>query len=501
MQTVTEILIDFSSSMQEKLSITKSTILNDIIPNLDYSYRIGVKTFSTGLNNTPLIKTILPLSVTNKEQLVISINSLANPNGNTPISVAIKNSISSLKEFRAFDKKIILITDGAENCGGDYKEEVKKAIEDGFNCQIHIIGIGLNEVAIKQAKSIANETKGTFSPIPYTKGATYSQNANRSNLSSFYSAVKPLVRQVSIISPHLQKPGYSQQNNIQSSRQVTPTQTSSPKPTIIQQPNNPTKRNEQNSETDQKNQTLTGNSKENECPIEPSLEKENSKNKFSNGVEDTLNQVLLEPLNPIVNIPSDILASPPEEVGNSLLEKKSEDKEVSQQEGITAGTVRLLLSEIKSIKKKVKKLNKEKSIDFEENPELNERIRKASEEFLNELLIKKYGERVKWLNKDGESYADHDFEILDLDGSIELYIECKGTSQNDLQFYMTKNEWRLFLNHTKNYQIYFIKYSLNKPTPIFIDNLLDWFLKGKIVPYQKEKQVLKEDRVVLTILD
>ncbi len=123
----------------------------------------------------------------------------------------------------------------------------------------------------------------------------------------------------------------------------------------------------------------------------------------------------------------------------------------------------------------------------------------ASEEYLFGILKKKYPDRVKWLNEKGESDSDHDFEIIDLDGTIEYYIECKGTVKNKPTFYMTKHEWRLFLNNTRNYQIYFVKNSFENPIHILIDNLLDWVLKGKLVPYLKERVVVKEERVFLTL--
>jgi hypothetical protein len=52
-----------------------------------------------------------------------------------------------------------------------------------------------------------------------------------------------------------------------------------------------------------------------------------------------------------------------------------------------------------------------------------------------------------------------------------------------------------------NYQIYFVKNSFDKPSHIFIDNLLDWMLKGKIVPYLIERQLIKEERVFLTHIE
>jgi hypothetical protein len=378
MQTVTEILIDFSASMTGKLILTKSTILNDIIPKLDYSAKIGIKTFAATKDKTPIINTILPLSITNTEQITSAINTLTKPDGNTPIAEAIKNSVKSLAEYPAFDKKIVLITDGDENCGGNYINEVNKAQTNGINCQIHIIGIGLKSEATKQAQTIAELSKGSFSQITLSSGTTYNQTIIRQNLSNFYGAI-----------------GTQQ-----------PTFKDTPTPVITQ-------------------------------PIYP--------------IEETL------PKEIIYNNKPDIV--------------KKEKESVSE---------------------------------VEEDAELNERIRKSSEEYLFELLKKKYGSRVRWFNENGESYTDHDFEIIDLDSSnssIEYFIECKGTLKNKPIFYLTKDEWRLFLNHTKNYQIYFVKNLSENPTHIFIDNLLDWLLKGKVVPYLTEKQIVKEDRVFLTVLE
>ena len=434
MQTVTEILIDFSSSMSEKLSLTKSSILNDIIPNLDYSAKIGIKTFSATNEKVPIINVILPLSITNKEQIITSINSLAEPNGNTPIAVAINDSVNSLKEYLAFDKKIILITDGEENCDGNYKLEVEKAKIEGINCQIHIIGIGLSQEAMKQAISISTLSKGSFSHIQFVKGTIYNQHSVKQNLTPFYSAVK--------------------QNTYQQAKEEA----------VIVQENK---------------------------PISTSISQIN-----------TLTSPTIETIKPIITPP----------INSEIVQKiQSElDRPISieiQKEGKINSTnndaLTLIINEIQEIKNQLKDLKQDKNVipDFVENHELNEKIGKASEEYLFEILKKKYPDRVKWLNENGESGIDHDFEIFELDGSIEYYIECKGTSKNKSVFCLTKNEWRLFLNHTKNYQLYFIKNSFSIPTHIFVDNLLDWLLKGKVVPYLKERQVIKENRVFLTLLE
>ena len=398
METVTEILVDISLSMKKKIDATKKVLLNDVLPNLDYSSRIGIKTFAL-INNQLLINPVLALSKTDKDAIKNSVESIICSNGGTPIAASIRASVKSLSEYPANEKMIILVTDGQETGKGDYVQEAKNATKEGINCKIHVVGIDLNYKAKNQAQEISKITEGTPSFISLANG-TYNQTAVRKDLSTFHQAIKS-----------------------------TPTSVTA-KPKV---------------EVEKKKETTR---------VKP----EGSTTQHS-------------------------------------------DK--SSKEEIPSETLKHIVDQIAAIRQELTDLKNEKTEIPEviEDAELNEKIRSASEEYLNKILTKKYPERVNWLNEKGESHSDHDFEILDLDGSIEYYIECKGTTKNKPTFYVTKNEWRLFLNHTKNYQIYFVQNSFNNPSYIFIDNLLDWLLKGKVVPYLKEKEVIKKDRVFLTIID
>lgn len=404
METVTEILVDISGSMKNKMSATKQALLNDILPNLDTSSKIGIKTFTT-VNKQLSIQSVLPLSKTDKETIKQAIQNINCSNGGTPIASSIKASVKALSEYVANDKVIILLTDGEETEKGDYVQEAKKATAEGINCKIHVIGIDLKAGGIAQANEIAKITGGTPNFISFGNG-TYNQSSIRSSLSSFYQAVRttPIIQQT-----------YS-----------SPVNHSTPQITKVAEP---------------------------ETKIETKKDEEEQK------------------------------------MTAELTTEKSSPQ------------LDLIVEQIKEIRKELSELKKDKVQipDIIEDAEHNEKIRKASEEYLFEILKKKYPNRVKWLNENGESNSDHDFEILDLDGTIEYYIECKGTVKNKPTFYLTKNEWRLFLNHTKNYQIYFVKNSFGKPNHVFIDNLLDWLLKMKIVPYLKERDVIKEERVFLTL--
>ncbi len=431
METVTEFIIDLSGSMEDKIALTKQMLLSDIIPNLDYSSRIGIKSFSAVPNQPPITQE-LPLNIIDKQSIIKAINNLTVKKGGTPISEAIRQSVITLKEYSANNKKIILVTDGEEDRGGDYVAECKKARSEGINCEIHVVGVGLNQQAQIKAQEISKLTNGTFSNISFSKGTQYNQTVIKNNLATFYNAVS------NSKTPH----------HIQTVKPIVPVQN-----------------------------------------IEPVIQKLEVVVKDSSKTED------IQPVEITTNKEAGFIDNIKQEDFNSEKSENASER--------TTLILQSIVQEIKEIKDDIRKLKSDADIVPEviEDSELNEKIRLISEKYLFEILKSKYPNRVKWLNKDGETGNDHDFEILEEDGSVEYYIECKGTAKKKTTFYVTKNEWNLFLNNTKNYQIYFIQNVLGSPTHIFINNLLDWLLKGKVLPYLKTREVIKEERVFLTVSD
>lgn len=398
MATVTEVLIDFSGSMKDKLALTKGALLNLIIPKLDFSSQIGVKTFNTGEDKKISISQLHQLSITNQEQLIKSINALGVPNGGTPLAQAIRQSVISLSEFQSSNKILVVVTDGEETEKGNPAMEVKNAKEKGVDLQMHWIQIGESEKTKLLVEEIKKISTCSFSNIPFDKQkASYNEASVKPYLANFFNSVSAQT---------ISKPPSTSISKATSSQIASVTE----------------------------KQPVTDNR----------------------------------------------VAKPIDEAGDNTLLKIQND--------------------IKIIKEQLLELKDGKALITEpiEDPILNEQIRKRSEEYLLEVLNEKYPNRVTWLNKEGESYNDHDFEIV-ADNSVEYYIECKGTTHNKQQFFLTKSEWWLFLNNTKNYQIYFVKNTSGKPSHIFIDNLLDWLLKGKIVPYLLERTIVPEERIYLTI--
>jgi hypothetical protein len=137
--------------------------------------------------------------------------------------------------------------------------------------------------------------------------------------------------------------------------------------------------------------------------------------------------------------------------------------------------------------------------------EYTNEIKERSERFLFQYLKNKFPSvNVVWLNADEdgnfvESWESHDFEIQDKKGNVRYYIDCKGTPKSKKTFYLTQNEWEFFLENTSNYQIYRIFNIEGSENVLAIDNLLDWIIEGKVVPYLEATETIRGGRVFLTI--
>lgn len=175
METQIEILVDLSYSMRKplyegvdieepKIKITKTLLIEKLIPTLDFYSKISLHTFNAdGEYEEANIHTILDDEYTSKIELTKKVNKIRRPNGWTPISAAIDFAVERLKEKESFDKKIIMLTDGVETCHGDYLESARQATYSGVNCKIFIIGVGeLTETAVNEFEEIADITDGKF---------------------------------------------------------------------------------------------------------------------------------------------------------------------------------------------------------------------------------------------------------------------------------------------------------------------------------------------------
>lgn len=136
--------------------------------------------------------------------------------------------------------------------------------------------------------------------------------------------------------------------------------------------------------------------------------------------------------------------------------------------------------------------------------EYSEQIRLISEQFIHNLLCENYGkQKVRWLNENVESNCPFDFEILDDNGKTIKFIEVKGTIKDKPTFYLTATEWSHFLKNRDSYELYRVSNcdDENKIEFFHIENLIENLINQKVVPYLLKPEILKEERVFLTIIN
>lgn len=490
MKTVVEILIDNSNSMgpfetQEnkteyllpdgstRMSLAKTILVDEILPLIDYASKVTVRLFHSVTQNnvaTPKIEKIYDTAF-DREILSQKIRELPDPvnTGGTPITAAVKTSIDALAKYSEDDRKIILVTDGQETDGGDYKKTAEEALKQyGIPCKIFIIGIAQSAEAEEKSKELTKTTGGSYLPL---KAKVYQKE-------SLQSLLRPLKQEV-----------------IKSSIETT---TNIVKPPVVHPP--------VISAPQTSSATLTANAAAQQSTI---VVKPNTSNPQPQHVANPPQQeIKIQEQQSTTIIDSKIIEEKTTPIEANSQENQKFKDEVFEKIEQNTTAIKLISKQLENIVDEIKELKTDKVDEVEDEepivseiPELNEQVRIASESFLFEKLSAKFGSRIKWLNQAGESGNNHDFEVLDiLDDSVEYFIECKGTMYEAKVFYLTKNEWHFFLENSKNYQLYLITNALKSPVLTKIDNFKDWLLRGKVVPYFSKNVRLKAERIPFAIL-
>ncbi len=168
MDSITDILVDCSGSMNESFregeGDTKFDIVTKILGDFvthEFSalgHMVGVRWFQAGQN-----KSIIEPIATTSEELTDAFSALPAPNGGTPLSEAVNDSIETLLSLREekgrANLSIILLTDGEADDPGSLDRALMRARELNVNTadllKIYPIGIG----------ALSNSTKSTIEKI------------------------------------------------------------------------------------------------------------------------------------------------------------------------------------------------------------------------------------------------------------------------------------------------------------------------------------------------
>lgn len=180
-----DIVIDYSGSMSAWIEETKRAVMT-ITSKLPNNIQIGVRTFGETPTETKhrTIKQVspnkivvnvkttksgsncsattqaLPIAQNSSETIVSSLNKIK-LGGSTPITLGLSRAVSS--DFSGIGthhmKKIILITDGGENCGGNPCQFIRNLVRTRKDFVVDVIYTGLNNSTLR---CLSDATNGKF---------------------------------------------------------------------------------------------------------------------------------------------------------------------------------------------------------------------------------------------------------------------------------------------------------------------------------------------------
>lgn len=166
-------IVDFSNSMTEKLNGTKKInmvldTMQDLLPKLPANKRVGLRVYGhKGGYMMPGMackasSLIVPMTKGSAPAIQSALFSLK-PTGWTPITYSLKQAVNCDFAGVPGKKRIILLTDGGENCDEspcDYVMELQKTRQDIF---IDVIAFNIyDQEANNQLKCTALVTSGKF---------------------------------------------------------------------------------------------------------------------------------------------------------------------------------------------------------------------------------------------------------------------------------------------------------------------------------------------------
>lgn len=159
------LVLDGSSSMWTRVEgeVSKIEVARESIAGLvggwESKMEFGITTYGhREEGNCQDIETVLPVAEVKAEQVVDVVNSIL-PRGKTPLAAALRQAAEAL-DYRNRPAKILLVSDGIENCGQDPCQAVKELTAQAKDLEVDVIGFDMNNHEMGQLECIAVNAAG-----------------------------------------------------------------------------------------------------------------------------------------------------------------------------------------------------------------------------------------------------------------------------------------------------------------------------------------------------
>lgn len=170
-------LVDSSQSMKEKISVgfesgkepkmeAAKRVLQEAISKIPGDVNIGLRVFGNGFTgfdtDCQQSALLVPIGKNNRRAIIESARGML-PFGLTPLTYGLMQAENDLRYVHG-PKTVILISDGAETCGGDPCAYIDRLSRMGVKMKVDIVGLGLRREreAVDQLNCIAQKSGGKY---------------------------------------------------------------------------------------------------------------------------------------------------------------------------------------------------------------------------------------------------------------------------------------------------------------------------------------------------
>jgi hypothetical protein len=123
-----------------------------------YGHRVSQDDKAGSCKDTELV---VPFKVLDRPGF-IGIVDAATPRGQTPLTYSLEQAAQDFGAASDEERVIILVSDGAESCGGDPTGAMRKLQAQGFKVKVHTIGLDVDAAARAQLEAISTATGGEY---------------------------------------------------------------------------------------------------------------------------------------------------------------------------------------------------------------------------------------------------------------------------------------------------------------------------------------------------
>ncbi len=156
----------YTSKLDEKMAVAKR-VLQDTLGVIPEHVKVGLRVFggSTSADTDVACKQtalLVPIATNNRHTLLNAAFGLT-PAGMTPLAYALSRVPDDFQDLSGV-RRVVLISDGMDTCGGDPCALIKKLSSLGYRMKIDIVGLGLkhDKISRDELNCLAENSGGKY---------------------------------------------------------------------------------------------------------------------------------------------------------------------------------------------------------------------------------------------------------------------------------------------------------------------------------------------------